>query len=108
MKNPFHLLNLPADANDKMVESAYQRLAALHPSTSSNRAIEIEQAYNTIKNQRDRIRFQLLETPKADIPTLLGPSLTDPTPAKASKAATLDVLSNSLKGFRLPMPDGDI
>jgi hypothetical protein len=106
MKNPFHLLNLPVETSDEMVESAYQHLANLHPeATSSQRAKEIEWAYNTIKHQRDRVRFQLFETPTPDIPTLLGPSLSGLTPNNPTKKAVISVLSNSLKGFRLPMPN---
>ncbi|MBF0454683.1 MAG: hypothetical protein HQL72_07665 [Magnetococcales bacterium] len=106
MKNPFHLLNLPPDVSDETVEAAYQRLITLHTAQhSTQRHQEIEWAYQTIKAQRDRIRFQLLETPTADIPTLLGPALTEPTPAPPNQEQTLAVLSHALKTFKIAMPD---
>lgn len=105
-KNPFHLLNVPFDASDETVENAYQRLISFHSAqTSPQRAKEIEWAYQCIKNQSDRIRFQLFETPKADIPTLLGPSLTTNNPTTPTTEATLAVLANNLKSYRLTMPD---
>ncbi len=105
MKNPFHILNLPPDADDAMVAAAYERLSAIHQDGSSQRAREIESAYATIKDQRDRIRFKLLETPQADIPTLMGPMLLETAAADPDKRALLNVLTNNLKGFRLPMPE---
>jgi hypothetical protein len=106
MKNPFHLLNLPLDADDQTVVATYERLSALHPKElSPKRAQEIEWAYQTLKEQRDRIRFQLFEIPKAHIPTLLGPALNDLTPTPPTQAALLEVLTNSLKTYRIPMPE---
>ncbi|MBF0357952.1 MAG: J domain-containing protein [Magnetococcales bacterium] len=106
MKNPFHLLNLTPEADDKTIEAAYKRLKTIHSKAASpKREKEIEWAYQTIKNPRDRISFKLFQTPTADLPTLLGPSLSNLTPANPTRAATLDVLSNSLKSYQLAMPD---
>jgi hypothetical protein len=106
MKNPFHLLNIPPDANDKTVQAAYERLINIHSKTTSpERAKEIEWAYQTIKNPRDRISFKLFQTPSPDLPTLVGPSLTNLTPETPSKEKTLAVIANSLKLFQLSLPE---
>ncbi|MBF0379433.1 MAG: J domain-containing protein [Magnetococcales bacterium] len=106
MKNPFHILNIEPDADDEAVHAAYQRLIAIHSKTASpTRAKEIEWAYDTIKNPRDRISFKLFQTPTPDIPTLLGPSLSNPTSATPNKEKTLAVIKNSLKTFQLPLPE---
>ncbi|MBF0193195.1 MAG: hypothetical protein HQL71_01505 [Magnetococcales bacterium] len=106
MKNPFHLLNIPPDANDDMVHAAYERLISIHSkATSPTRAKEIEWAYQAIKNPRDRISFKLFQTPTPDLPTLIGPSLTKLTAAHPSKEKTLAVITNSLKSYQLLMPD---
>ncbi|MBF0446609.1 MAG: hypothetical protein HQL67_00240 [Magnetococcales bacterium] len=106
MKNPFHLLNLATEVDDSAVEAAYQRLVALHPETTSpNRAKEIAWAYSTIKKERDRIRFKLFETPTADIPTLLGPSLIQLNPALPSESSLLAPLRHALKTYQLTIPD---
>jgi hypothetical protein len=108
MKNPFHLLNIPPDANDETVQAAYERLINLHSKAASpNRAKEIEWAYQTIKNPRDRISFKLFQTPTPDIPTLIGPSLNKLTSETPNKEKTLAVIANSLKSFQLSIPEED-
>ncbi|MBF0445614.1 MAG: hypothetical protein HQL68_08480 [Magnetococcales bacterium] len=108
MKNPFHILNIPPDANDETVQTAFERLIKLHSkATSPSRAKEIEWAYQTIKNPRDRISFKLFQTPTPDLPTLIGPSLTDLTHEPPNKDKTLAVIENGLKSFQLALPEED-
>ncbi len=59
--NPYLVLDLPSDADDSAVRSAYQRLLRKYPPEHRPEQFQlIQEAYSQLRTSRDRWRWQLL------------------------------------------------
>ncbi len=105
MKNPFHVLGLPEDADDEMIKKAWLRLVRQHPpERDPDRFQEIRSAYETIASRRDRLRYQLFHTSKPDPAHLCRHLFENTNPGRSSAQLILDTLADDLKHFHLATP----
>lgn len=72
MKTAFELLGIPEDVDDTTVKRAYLKKTKLFPPDKAPEQFqEIRDAYDAIKDQRSRIKYQLFYRQKADLNQLL-------------------------------------
>ena len=66
--NPFLALDVPVDATDEQVRSAYQNLLRRYPPEHRPREFQIiQEAYQATRTSADRMRWQLFHLPSERI-----------------------------------------
>ena len=63
MNNPFHVLNVPEDADDQMVRKAYLRLVKQYPPEQApDQFKRIQDAYHCTQTEKARLQYRLFNT----------------------------------------------
>ena len=108
IRDPFALLGVPEETDDDCVRRAYlQQVRSYPPDRYPERFQEIRQAYEAIGDVRSRMAARLFDAPPADLLALLAPVLEKGAPMPPTEQSLLNLLSVSLKGFRLPNRAGE-
>ena len=72
MSTPYQILGVSETATDADVKLAYlQQVKAYPPDRDQNRFLQIQQAYQTIKDQDSRLRYALFNFPSVEFNQIL-------------------------------------
>ncbi|SJM94255.1 J domain-containing protein [Crenothrix polyspora] len=107
MKTPYETLNVTEHASDIEIKHAYLQKVKQYP-PDHNPALfqQIHDAYQAIKDQKNRINHALFDYPEADFNALLNQALVSPAPLNLSADCFDKLLQASVneKIFQLNTP----
>ena len=89
--NPWQLLGISPDANDREIEDAWENLSNAHRKNDT-----IRQAYQLIATEQSRAHFRLLSPHQADDPLEMVEKV-PPKPVYSGPGIWYKTLSNQLK-----------
>lgn len=103
MKNPFRVLDLPDQCDDKEVKRAYLHMVKRYPPEQHpERFREIRAAFEAIQTERERVSFQLFRVPDADTDRLFDSLFSSLTPGMPTQSDILNVIDDDIKRYHLP------
>ncbi len=88
MIDPFQRLAVTPDASDQQIRQAYLRCVKQHPPEQDPETFkQIRQAYEAIKDERNRLKYQLFQQPDIAFESWLDQAfaLSDPAPLTAAQ-----------------------
>lgn len=101
--NPFALLGIDEEADDAAVRQAYlRRVRESPPDRDPERFQTVRAAYEQIATPRQRLAYRVFQPPVADLPALAAALLMEGQPRRPEATEVLALLTESLKGYRLP------
>jgi len=97
MPDPYTLLGLPENADDKQIKAAYLELVKANPpERAPERFQEIRTAYETICNRKARLRYRLFEHHSPAIDELVAHALSGTQRQRPSAAMFQRLLQETL------------
>lgn len=94
--NPFDLLEVAEDADDKQVKTAYlSKIKQFVPEHYPQQFQQIQAAYQQIKEQDSRVKYQLLKTPEFDLSLITQHLLPSANCARPDSTRLLALLQHS-------------
>ncbi len=97
MTNPFHLLDIPEDADDAAIKKAYLKKVREYPPEHDPEQFQaIRTAFEAIKSHRNRLRYHLFQQDSVNIDDLVQHALWSAPSQRPTKHQLLRVLAESL------------
>jgi len=103
MPNPFIVLGVPDTADDETIKKAYLQQVRKHPPEREPQQFQaIRSAFESIKTQRDRLRYQLFNPGTADVESLLTSALRPGQHSRPAESLLIRALLDSLEHHSAP------
>jgi curved DNA-binding protein CbpA len=97
MTNPFSVLGVPNSADDETIKKAYLQKVREHPPEREPQRFQaIRSAFESIKTQRDRLRYQLFDPGTTDLEALLATALRPGRHSRPAESLLIRALLDSL------------
>lgn len=98
MKNPFEVLEVSEAATDTDIKKAYLgKVREYPPDRAPEQFQEIRAAFEIIKTQRDRLKYELFHSEPPDVKVLLRPWLETHRPQRPTEELLMRALAWTLK-----------
>jgi len=102
MPTPFSILNLGESATDDEIKKAYLAKVREHPPELDPRGFKkIRSAFETIKTEKDRLRYRLFHYGQPDFDLLDEQWLLSEEGRRPSEKMMIDLLTATVKGYRI-------
>ena len=96
MMNPFTLLDVTTFADDSEIKSAYlSKVKQFAPEHHPEQFQQIQAAYQLLKDEASRVKYQLLTAPEFDLGLIAQHALNTPNSQRPSAAQLLKLLENT-------------
>lgn len=80
MKTPFEILGIAEESDDEMVKKGYLTMVKRFPPERFPKEFQrIRKAYDTVKTEKDRLRFSLFDTTLPDVGEMIQDIKADAT-----------------------------
>lgn len=102
MKTPYQILVVTAGADDSEIRQAYlQKVRDNPPDADQEKFREIQAAYESIKDHRSRIRYELFHEQSVDFDALLEQALSTDQLLKITHDQFIDLLHAGVEAIEL-------
>lgn len=102
MKTPYQILEVTAGADDSEIRQAYlQKVKNNPPDADQEKFREIQAAYESIKDYRSRIRYELFHEQTLDFDALLDQAFGTDQPRQIDHDQFIDLLRAGLEAIEL-------
>ncbi|MGR8933990.1 MAG: DnaJ domain-containing protein [Gammaproteobacteria bacterium] len=96
MHTPYEILDIAADASDTEIKQAYlQKVKDNPPDRDQARFQGIQKAYETVKDRKSRLNYDLFHLPEANFDALLDAALDTAAESPLNAEQFLELLSVS-------------